>query len=131
MTAYRAATGVERVAYRVREVASALGLTESAVYQQIGSGAVPHVQIGGRVYVPAGFFRDLGLQEPLVGPSSSGRKELFTVAQVAAAIGTSIPNIYQLTGRNIIPAHRQDGRRLIPAGFFADLGLDVPGIGTM
>jgi hypothetical protein len=130
---YKEAVNVPRAAYRVKEVAPALGLTPQAAYQQVKSGGIPHVKIGTRVFVPAGLFRELGLEEPLRIRHQDGARlgvpAGYTVAQVAAALGgMKIPNAYELTARGVIPMYKEGGRRLIPAAFFAQVGLEAPEI---
>lgn len=130
MAAYKEAVNVPRVAYRVTEVASAVGGTKDAIYQQVGSGNVPSVKIGGRLFVPARFFRELGLEEPIRAHCPEGVRlgvpAGYTVAESAAALGMTIPNVYELTARGVIPMYKEDGRRLIPSGFFAKVGLEAP-----
>jgi len=41
-------TNVERLAYSVREAASALGLSEATLYVHIKDGTIPSVKLGGR-----------------------------------------------------------------------------------
>lgn len=130
MAVYKEAQHVPRVAYRVKEVGAALGMSNAAVYQQIGSGGIPHEKIGGRVFVPAGFFRELGLGDPapVEYPEGAllGVRDAYTVAEVAAALGSAIPAVYELTGKGVIPMVKEGGRRLIPADFFRKAGLDAP-----
>lgn len=130
MAVYKEAVHVPRVAYRVKEVGTALGLTPAAVYQQIDSGGIPHEKIGGRVFVPARFFRELGLEDPMPTQYAEGARlglpPAYTVAEVAAALGSAIPNVYELTARGVIPMFKEDGRRMVPATFFAQIGLDAP-----
>lgn len=130
MSAYKEAAHVPQVAYRVKDVATALGLTLAACYQQVESGAIPHVKVGGRVFVPAHFFTELGLGTPVrtrYAPGAVlGTPPAYTVAEVAAALGSAVPNIYNLTARGVIPAYKDGARRLVPAGFFAQVGLEAP-----
>lgn len=130
MAAYAEAVHVPQVAYRVKEVAAALGLTLAACYQQVESGAIPHVKVGGRVFIPARFFTERGLETPArmryADGAVLGVPSAYTVAEVAAAIGSAIPNIYGLASRKVIPTYKDGARRLVPAGFFAQAGLDAP-----
>lgn len=41
-------TNVERLAYSVREVSSALGISEASVYALLRDGTIPSVKLGGR-----------------------------------------------------------------------------------
>lgn len=130
MAAYTEAAHTPRAAYRVKEVAAALGLSLAACYQQIESGGIPHVRIGGRVFIPAGFFRELGLEDPVrtryADGSTLGVPAAYTVAQVAAALGSAVPNIYELTARGVIPMSKDGCRRVVPAAFFGQVGLEAP-----
>lgn len=127
---YKEAENVPRVAYRVKEVALALDLSPAAVYQHLESGRIPYVRIGGRVFVPAGFFRESGLEEPSRTRYADGARlgipPGYTVAEVAATFDMSIPNVYELTSRGVIPKYKEGGRRLISADFFVQVGLDAP-----
>ncbi|WP_018771419.1 DNA-binding protein [Arthrobacter sp. 162MFSha1.1] len=130
MTAYAEAEHVPQVAYRVKEVAAALGLTLAACYQQVESGAIPHVRVGGRVFIPARFFTDLGLRTPVRVRYGDGAvlgvPPAYTVAEVAAALGSAIPNVYGLAARKVIPTVKDGTRRMVPAEFFAKVGLEAP-----
>lgn len=130
MAVYKEAVHIPRVAYRVKELVAALGMSAAAVYQLIASGVVPCEKIGGRVFVPARYFRELGLEDPIPMEYARGARlgalPAYTVAEVAAALGSAIPNIYELTGRGVIPMVKEGGRRLIPATFFGQVGMDAP-----
>ncbi len=130
MAVYKEAENVPRAAYRVTEVASAVGVTSHSIYQQVASGNIPSVRIGGRLFVPARFFEEIGLEEPVRVRYPEGARlgvpDGYTVAEGAAALGMTIPNVYELTARGVIPMYKEDGRRLIPSGFFAQVSLDAP-----
>lgn len=59
------ASSIARVGFSVAETAQALGVTNSAIYQAIRSGGIDTVRVGGKVYVPAGWFHEKGLSTPL------------------------------------------------------------------
>ena len=132
MPAYKEAHYVPRSAYRIKEVAPALGISKDALYQQVHAGNVPHVTIGTRLFVPARYFREVGLEEPapvqLPAGARAGVPEGYTVAEVAASLGAGIPNIYELTAKGVIPQYKEGYRRLIPSEFFSRVGLDAPEI---
>jgi excisionase family DNA binding protein len=59
-----AAPSITRAGFSVTETAQALGVSTSAVYQAIRSGDIDNVRVGGKVYVPAGWFSKKGLDVP-------------------------------------------------------------------
>lgn len=132
MVAYREAENIPRAAYRVKEVALAIGPSKDAIYQQVKCGHIPRVKIGGRLFVPASYFEEIGLDEPVQISYPEGARlgipEGYTVAQVAATLGAGIPNVYERTAEGVIPMYKEGARRLIPSSFFAEVGLVPPKI---
>ena len=57
--AVKAEAELGRLAYPVREVAAALGVSENVIRKQIQRGKLASVRVGGKVYVPASVLRVL------------------------------------------------------------------------
>jgi|WetSurMetagenome_2_1015567.scaffolds.fasta_scaffold1192758_1 excisionase family DNA binding protein len=60
----------ERLAYSIREVAVALGISEAATYKMAARGKLPTVNIGGKKFVEASMLRIL-----LTGKSSQANEQ--------------------------------------------------------
>ncbi|MCX7602166.1 MAG: helix-turn-helix domain-containing protein [Meiothermus sp.] len=47
-----------KLAYRVVEAARVLGISQSAVYELVRAGTLPHKRLGRRIVIPARFLED-------------------------------------------------------------------------
>ncbi|MCQ9162948.1 helix-turn-helix domain-containing protein [Arthrobacter sp. STN4] len=57
-------TIVHRAGFSVAETAKSLGITPHAAYQAITAGDIETTRVGSRIYIPARWFRDQGLDTP-------------------------------------------------------------------
>ncbi len=75
-------SNVDRLAYKVSEVAESLGISRARAYELVKAGEIPSVRLGGRVLVPAD-----GLRRMLSGLPSDGdeSKELAVSGSHVAA----------------------------------------------
>lgn len=49
---------MERLTYRVNEVAKMLGISQSKVYEMIARGVIPSVRAGGTILIPVEKLRE-------------------------------------------------------------------------
>lgn len=54
----------KQIAFTQQQVSEALGMTKTAVAQQVAAGRIPAFKVGGRSLVPAAWFIAAGFEVP-------------------------------------------------------------------